>query len=300
VIRKSVVILAVLSFTVCSLLAQSQNTPYDVSFSSAGAASVQFEFDITDSLMADPTLEHTMLYRDWASPAWNSEPVSQLYENCSITTMYTTISYVPPSTVLKYQFRSENEGLVVSQCPSNPLNDFPVPDQLMADLGADLIGDVEFGGSSHLDIAHCYGAYSDTRIYFRLESASGGFPTSTFPFDYYAYGVIFDDPDVTDEAAFALIYVDIPFIFTPGLYSIDPSGWWLDSRIADISVHIDGSSLSMSCDASDLTSQSGWSTWPPASRFIDLQPMTATSTYPEAEFTINDRGKHGFLVFDSK
>ncbi|MFH2056298.1 MAG: dockerin type I repeat-containing protein [bacterium] len=262
--------------------------PYEYSFSSAGAATVQIDFDMPDSLIADPTLFHQVIYRDQNLTTWATATLTPLYVECGAQTISGQIGFVPASGTMEWYLRSENDTAVVSQSPQNSANTFPPPAYLQADLGADPTGDAQSAAGNWLDLTHCYGTYSDTRLYFRIENVGGGFPTNQGLFTYFVYGVGVLDPDASDSSAYMLLYASVPAIFSPGLYklNLEDSSF---TQIGSISTNINGTSLSMACNISDLTSQSGWSEWPPPSGFIGVLPATGTQTL--TALTINDLGK---------
>ncbi len=292
---KHLSILAVLfaSAFAVTLSAQGLPTPYVPYFSSAGAATVQFNFDIGNSTYNDPSATHAVVYRDQNQSTWSSNQMNLLYEACSVPTYSGEISYVPGSGILEWYLRSENDTAVVSQSPKNSADVFPAPDYLLADLGADPVGDAANAAGSFLDIVHCRASYSDSKLYFQLTNNGGGFPQSGGLFTYYLYSVGIVDPNTSDSSAYAAIYANVLGLITTGLYRIDLADSSF-SRIGNVSSNISGNSLNLSCSISDLTSQPGWSSWPPPSGFIGLAPVTATQSGTNLES--NDIGKAAVYV----
>lgn len=262
--------------------------PYEYSFSSAGAATVQIDFDMPDSLVSDPTLLHQVVYRDQNLTSWSTESLTPLYAACGNQTVSGQVNFVPMSGIMEWYLRSENDTAVVSQSPNNSGDSFPPPTHLRAGLGADPTGDAQSAAGNWLDLTHCYGSYSDTKLYFQLENAGGGFPTNQGLFTYFVYGAGVLDPDASDSSAYMLLYANVPAIFSPGLYRINLEDSSF-TQIGSISTNISGNTLSMSCNISDLTSQPGWSEWPPPSGFIGV--IAATGTQTLTDLTINDLGK---------
>lgn len=262
--------------------------PYEYSFSSAGASLVQFDFDLPDTLAAEPGLLHEVLYRDATLTTWMAAPFADLYTTCGSRTESTGISFTPSSGVMEWYLRSETDTAVVTQSPKNSGNTFPPSDYTLANLGADPTGDATGGAGSHLDITQCYATYSDTKLYFRYENAGGGFPTNSGLFTYFIYGIGVLDPNASDSSAYMLVYANVPALFSPGLYKLDLADSSF-TQIGNISTSISGNSLYMSCNISDLTSQPGWSEWPPPSGFIGILPASGTQTL--TDLTINDLGK---------
>lgn len=285
-------LLLVAAFIV-TLNAQDLPTPFVPYFSSAGAATVQFNFDIGDSIYNDPSATHTVVYRDQSLSTWSSSAMSALYEACSVSTYSGEIDYVPGSGVLEWYLRSENDTAVVTQSPKNSAEVFPAPAYLLADLGYDAVGDAENADGSFLDIVHCQASYSDSKLYFQLTNNGGGFPQNGGLFTYYLYSVGIVDPNTSDSAAYAAIYANVLGLITTGLYRIDLADSSF-SRIGNVSSNISGNSLNLSCSIPDLTSQPGWSSWPPPSGFIGLAPVTATQS--GTNLVSNDIGKTAIYV----
>ncbi|NIP43240.1 MAG: hypothetical protein GWO41_04430 [candidate division Zixibacteria bacterium] len=280
-------------FWAMSSPAQDIPTPYVPDFTSAPAIMTQFEFDVTDSIFADTLAMHQIIYRDQPETSWSSSQAGFVYHICSTFTFSGQINYIPTSDILEWYWRSENDTAVVSQSPKNGGDDFPAPDYLIADMGADPAGDAENASGSYLDITHLYASYSDTKLYFRLENNGGGFPTSQGLFTYFIYSVGILDPNTTDSVAYALVYANVPGLFSPGLYVMDAVDSSF-SQIASITTSISGNMLNMSCNISDLTSQPAWSDWPPPAGFIGIAPVTATAVF--TDLSINDFGKSGVFV----
>ncbi|MBU1318494.1 MAG: dockerin type I repeat-containing protein [candidate division Zixibacteria bacterium] len=274
-------------FTGGNAFSQTFSDPFAPTFSSAAGDNVQFDFDVADSLADEFSIVHQIIYRDPAVNAWNLAEMTELYQVCSVYTYSATAEYVTTTSQFEWYNRSELDTVVVTQSPKNIGGTFPVPSYLLADLGADPTGDAEGTSASYLDITHCYGSYSDTKLYVRFENNGGGFPTSSgFTFFVYSVGII--DPDATDSIAYAFVYASVPLLIGPGLYKIDPADSSF-SQIGNITTNISGNALSMSCNISDLTAQPGWSDWPPPSNLIVLAPVTATQSL--SGMATNDWGK---------
>ncbi len=288
--------IALIILLFATVYGQASEKPFASAFTSAAAESVQFDVDFPDTIGADSSISHRVIYRDPSVTTWNTADMSELYTSCSLYTFSATVEYATSTESLEWYFSSEMDSGIVTQSPKNVSDDFPVPAYLLADLGEDPVGDVEGGGGSHLDIVHAYASYSDQKLYVRLDNNGGGFPTSS-GFNFYLYSVGIVDPDMTDSVAFSFVYVNVPFVMTPGLYKLDPSDSSL-TRIGDISTNISGNSLSMSCDISDLTSQPEWSDWPPPSGFVVLAPVTATQGL--FDLVTNDWGRIAVYLPESQ
>lgn len=297
--RQIVVALTFVLF--CSVgiaFSQQYSTPYVPSFHSAPAATTTFQFDLSNPIFTEPTITHEVLYRDSVATSWLRTTMALLYQTCTTYTYSGAINFTPSSNSLEYYFRSENDTAVVSMSPKNAANTFPVPTYLMADMGADPVGDATSGSPTNLDLTGMQMGYSDTKIYASLANVSGAFPTGQLP-TYYLYGVGVISPDQTDSVGYAMVLVNIniPFVLTmtPGLYRINPADTSF-TRVAAITYTVSGGALWMSCNVSDLTAQPGFGTWPPPSGFILTAPMSATATASPLGITTNDQGKSGIFV----
>ncbi len=277
---------------IVSASAQNYPTPFTVHKHSATAATTWFEYDIIDSMFYDVTAAYQMIYRDAAASSWQAQPMAIFSTACTTWTVSGALAYTPPSDTLQYYFRAETDTLVVSQSPWNGTNTFPAPEAVLANMGADPTGDAVGALGQWLDITGLSLSYSNTRIFARLTNAGGGFPTSS-GLNFFLYSVGIVDPDGTDSAAYAMVYVSVPLVLSSGLYRINP----LDSsftKIGNISTSISGNNLSLACNIADLLAQPGWSSWPPPSGFIMSAPVTGTQNL--TTLTMNDMGKGCALV----
>ncbi len=275
-----------------ALTAQNLPTPFVGNKHSATDSTTTFQYDITDSIFYDTTATYQIVYRDSPATTWFAQSMGMIYAACTTWTVSGAVDFYPTSGTLEYYFRAETDTIVVSQSPQNTANTFPAPAHLLADMGSDPAGDAVGAAGQWLDITGLALSYSSTRIYARLTNAGGGFPTSSgLSFFLYSVGII--DPDGSDSAAYAMIYVNVPFVLSSGLYRINP----IDSsftKIGDISTNISGNNLSLACNIADLTAQPGWSTWPPPSGLILCAPVTATQSL--SALTMNDTGKGCALI----
>jgi hypothetical protein len=292
-IRSAIVIFAIIMLSLFAVAdAQKFLTPYTLSFHSAPGVTTAFQFDLSDSTFTIGNITHELLYRDSTATNWLRTAMNLTYQACTTFTYSGSINYIPPSEAIEYYFRSENDTAVVSMSPKNTAGTFPVPIHLLADMGADPAGDAVDAAGSFLDLTGMQMGYSDTKIYTRLTNVSGGFPTNS-GLTFFLYGVGVISPDETGSVGYAMVYINVPFIMTSGLYRINPTDTSF-TKIGSISTNITGNALSMSCNISDLTAQPGFGTWPPASGFILTAPMTATQT--TSGFTTNDIGKSGLFL----
>jgi hypothetical protein len=214
---------------------------------------------------------------------------------------------------IEFYGRIVADTAVLTQSYKNSSNQFPPSPILYADLANDPVGDTAAGTPGEwLDLTGSSITYSDDRIFGRLKNAGGGWPTSE-GFTYYAYAFFLYNPDNPTLTATAMVYVNVPFFFTPGLYTVNLEDTTF-SQIAEIDYQTDGEYLHLSCAVSDLLSDPNWDTWPPVSGFaitggmtlavINLQPTLADFSYlsgfvPETQFlSVSSNSAPVALSFD--
>jgi len=195
-----------------------------------------------------------------------------------------TINFDNPSGTIEYYGRVEADTLVATQSYKNAANQFPPAAGLYATLTADAVGDTTPGSAGQwLDLTGSAVTYSDTRLYGRLNNAGGGWPLNQGLTTYFIYGFLIYNPDTLTLSALAMLYVNVPFIMSSGLYRIDLADTSF-SRIASISTQASGTSLHMACDISDITSDPLFPTWPPASGFVVSGGFTITAELGQPGF----------------
>jgi|GEM_PF-2483346 len=200
-------------------------------------------------------------------------------------------TYSSPSGEIEFYGRVEADTLLITQSYKNQTNQFPPSPILYANLADDPVGDTLPGSLGEwLDLTGSAITYSDDMIYVRLNNAGGGWPTSQ-GFNFFAYAFALYNPGSSDLSGTALVYVSVPFVFTPGLYHVDLQDTSF-TRLADIQYQTSGDNLHMSCAISDLLLDPNWNQWPPESEYIltggitisvvSLQPNLNDFTYPSA------------------
>jgi hypothetical protein len=119
--------------------------------------------------------------------------------------------------------------------------------------------------------------YSDQKLFVRLSNAGGGWPGNQQYTTYFIYGVILINPDTLSLTVTALVNINVPLLFQPGIYSINLADTSFQ-RVASISSQVSGGNLHMSCNISDLLTLPTFPTWPPQAGYVILAGFTATVT----------------------
>jgi hypothetical protein len=157
---------------------------------------------------------------------------------------------------------SDQPATWATQSPFIAADAMPPATALLANAAEESSGDMPYdptaqGYDTSHDLTGFAVGYSAARIYTRMTTVAGDFPTNSggiFPTYYYGYtvGVVNPDSPYTGEYTYALVYASIPLLVSPGLYRIDIAGQSL-TRIGDIQYKIAGGALTMSCAVADLT-----------------------------------------------
>ena len=199
-----------------------------------------------------------------------------------VNTYEGSLGFEEPGAAISYYGRAETDTFVITQSYKNSGNQMPPDGTLYAELAVDPAGDTADGTAGPwLDLTGSAITFSDTRIFGKLEHVGGGWPTNS-GWDYFFYAFFIQPPDTSSTSVTAMVYCDIPFVFPPGLYSLNIADTSFQ-RIADIAYEV-SSDLHMSCAISDLLSAPGWSTWPPESGFVIVGGVTFTVTFTTPSF----------------
>lgn len=137
--------------------------------------------------------------------------------------------------------------------------------------------------TANLDIVAEYFSFSDTKFYAAIQNRGGGFPYSGGTLGpIYSYMVAMadptSDPDDPDTIVWAFNYMNVTFLYTPGLYKIQNGN--LD-RIASIEYQVlSGSNLLvMSCDRADLMADPDFAAWfDPANPALGMVTIISSTT----------------------
>ncbi len=195
-----------------------------------------------------------------------------------LTTYEGVMHFAEPAGPIEFYGRIEADTLVATQSYENSSNQFPPASILYAPLADDAVGDTLPGTlGQFLDLTGAAMTYSDTRVYARLSNVGGGWPGNQGLTTYFVYGVVLLNPDTLSLTVTAMVNINVPFLFEPGLYTLNLADTSFQ-RVADISLQPSGTNLHMACDISDLLSTPNFSVWPPRAGYIMAVGFTATAT----------------------
>ncbi len=195
-----------------------------------------------------------------------------------LTTLEGTMHFTNPAGPIPFYARIEADTLVATQSYENTSNQFPPAASLYAPLASDPVGDTVSGTlGPYLDLTGAAMTYSSTRLYGQLSNVSGGWPDNQNFSTFFVYGILLINPDTLSLTVTAMVNVNVPFLFTPGLYTLNLADTSFQ-RVADISHQPSGNNLNLACNISDLLSTPGFPVWPPDSGYIIVAGFTASVT----------------------
>jgi hypothetical protein len=195
-----------------------------------------------------------------------------------LTTFEGALHFTNPSGPIQYYGRIAADTLVATQSYKNTSNQFPPASILYADMAPDAVGDTMSGTLGQwLDLTGAAATYSDTKLYVRLSNVGGSWPGNQQYTTYFIYGVLILNPDTLNLTVTALVNINVPLLFQPGIYTINLADTSFQ-RVAAINSQVSGGNLHMACNISDLLTLPGFPTWPPASGYVIMAGFTATVT----------------------
>jgi hypothetical protein len=195
-----------------------------------------------------------------------------------LTTFEGAMRFAEPASPIEFYGRIEAETLVATQSYKNSSDQFPPASVLYAPLANDAVGDTTPGTlGQFLDLTGAAMTYSDSRLYARLSNVGGGWPNNQGLTTYFIYGILLLNPDTLSLTVTAMVNVNVPLLFQPGLYTLNLADTSFQ-RVADISHQSSGTNLHLACNISDLLSTPNFPVWPPRSGYILAVGFTATIT----------------------
>ena len=202
------------------------------------------------------------------------------------------------------RFKTDTDTLVGMMPTYIPNDVFPPAVEELSYVAADTTGDVLDPSCPNLDITGNYFGYSDSRFYGGLTNDSGDFLLDSggmFPDTYYFYITVILNPETVliDSVVYAMIYADISFLLSPGLYRITGTEFSLGTfeMIGNIETQVIDTILVMACDIETLTNDVHFGTWPNITNSLGVEMITAKYMLP-LDFLIMDFSKPSLQNID--
>jgi hypothetical protein len=179
------------------------------------------------------------------------------------------------------RFKNNTNGFITMLPAYIPENSIPQHIETLGFIAEDDEGDTTAAPS--LDIVNTYIGYSDMKIFGGLQNATNSYPTNSggvFPSEFYLYiiGLINLETAYQDSVMYGMVYCNIPFFLSSGLYKIIGTDLSFDSiqRIGNISQSIVNGVLVVSCNWEDLISDEHFGQWPSLSNSLGFEFITHT------------------------
>ncbi len=244
-----------------------------------------------------PELETEIFYT--TQEGWASQEMQQF-------TGFTYEAIIPaiPDDTQYCRFRTEADTLVGMMPAYLPDDVFPPEISELSFVASDAAGDVLDPELPNLDITGNYFGYSDTRFYGGITNDTGTFPLDNggmFPTMFYFYVTTIINPETVliDSVVYAMIYADIPYLLSPGLYRITGTEFSLETfeLIGNIEAQVVDTMLVMACDIETLTNDEYFGDWPNLTNSLGVEMLTASYSIT-LEFLITDLSKPSLHKFD--
>jgi len=235
---------------------------------------VYFNCDFLDPIGL-PGVEVTLHHRAQSSDYFINRPMELISEPPYYVFTYEYEDYFDDDPgLLEYYFSAGTDTLVATQSPKNSNDQFPPPAYLYAPLAPDAEGDTTDGSAGGwLDLTGSGISYSDERIYGYLDNAVDTWPQSQ-GLEWYIYALGFVAN--LDSTLYAMVYGNIPFVLTPGLYKLN----LIDTsfvRLGDVDNSVQAGRLHLACNIADFENDPDWPGWPPPNGFLATLGVTVTA-----------------------
>jgi len=284
--KKNIILLTVIIYFVRFIPASAQVIDVFAGSSSAGqlGSLVKFNCDFFDPI-GIPGVGIYVNYRGESDEEYFIREMQLMNEFPHYATTYEYDQYFDdPPGLMNFYFCAGNESLKVTQSPQNTADVFPPPGYMYAPLSADAAGDAENPAGDWLDLTGSGICYSETRVYAYMDNVSGTWPTSQ-GLNAFIYAIGFVSLNNTDSSMYALVYGNIPFVISPGLYKLTLADTSF-TRLGDADHEVDDGRLHLACDIADFENDPDWQGWPPPGGF--LVTLGISFTFGFTEQSLND------------
>ena len=243
--------------------------------SSAGVnnQTVLFNCDFFDPIGL-PGVEVNLHYRPQMDSEFTSQTMQLMDEIPFYMMTYETgVNYITDPFSVEYYFSGGTDSIIATQSPKNTDDLFPPSRDNYAPFSLDPLDDTTNGSAGGwLDLKGSGMTYSDSKVYGYLENATGTWPSNQglTPF-LYALGFV--PLTGSDSVMYAMVYINIPFVLTPGVYKMSIADTSLE-RLGDIDYMIYDGLLHLACDITTFENDPDWPGWPPPNGFLVSVGMT--------------------------
>lgn len=226
-----------------------------------------------------PNVNVTLHYKGQSQNSFSTESMTLIQGDPHyLTTQECRLLFNTNQGLMQYYFSAGSDTLMLTQVPLYTASATWPHSGLFADFAADPAGDTLSGTPGSWSDLTGYGmTYSDTRLYAYLSNVSGTWPSNQGLTSLNLYGIALIRPSIQDTAIFAMIYVNLWPLISPGVYKINVADSSF-TRVADASSTTSGGRLLLSCNLADLAADPDWPGWPPEEGYLLTLATTAVGS----------------------
>lgn len=226
-----------------------------------------------------PNVNVTLHYRGQSQTSFSTAPMTLIQGDPHyLTTQESRLLFNSNQGLMQYYFSGGGDTLMLTQVPLYTASATWPAVGLFADFATDPVGDTMSGTpGSWSDLTGFGMTYSNTKLYAYLSNVSGTWPSSQGLTSLNLYGVALIRPSLQDTAIFALMYINLWPLLSPGVYKINVADSSF-TRIADASSTTSSGRLLLSCSLADLAADPDWPGWPPEEGFLLTLATTAVGS----------------------
>lgn len=217
---------------------------------------------------------------------WTQQPMFRMAEP-GYDSAWQTVVTVPPGPGRLWYYANADDGQgYATQSPLNATDEWPIPDNLLARVATDPVGDAVSPDGNWVDLTGARVGRSQSRFYVELTNNHTSWPTSATN-KRYVYSAGFANPEApSDSWVFAPVYVSAWPVMETGLFAINRYTGATPERIGNIETSTSGNRLRMRCNIADLTGDRRFGPWPNTQGWLQVAAATQTITlFPERVVT---------------
>lgn len=226
-----------------------------------------------------PNVDVTLHYKGQSQNNFSTVPMTLIQGDPHyLTTQECRLLFTSNQGLMQYYFSGGGDTLMLTQVPLYSASATWPAVGLFADFAADPVGDTMSGTPGPWSDLTGYGmTYSNTKLYAYLSNVSGTWPSSQGLTSLNLYGIALIRLSIQDTAIFAMMYVNLWPLISPGVYKINIADSSF-TRVADASSTTSGGRLLLSCNLADLAADPDWPGWPPEEGFLLTLATTAVGS----------------------
>jgi hypothetical protein len=225
------------------------------------------------------TIAARLFFSTDSQRSWTERAMLRLARPGYDSTWQATVAVPSGPGFLWYYVNAEHGGAFATQSPLNEADAWPIPDNLLARIARDTVGDAASPEGPWLDLTGARVGRSAGRFYVELTNNHTSWPTSGGLLKWFAYSLGFSNPEApSDSWVFAAVYVSAWPVMETGLFAINRYTGATPTRIGDVDASTSGNRLLMRCNIADITADPRFGPWPGSGGWLRAAASTQTIT----------------------